>query len=59
MDGLITAFLFLLGIWILIKTIVYGIYEIRKCENSFGGCLVIIFSVATFALFSVFLFIER
>lgn len=56
---LITAFLFLLGICITIKTIVYGIYEIRNCKNIFGGWFVIIFSIVTFALFSISLVIEK
>ena len=49
----LTILFYLIAIWIAIKTIVYGIYEIRKCENLLGGTMVIIFSLITLVGFVV------
>lgn len=48
----------LLAVWALIKSIFYGIYEIRTCENKFGGGLVILFAIGGFVLFSIFIFLQ-
>lgn len=35
-------FLILIGLYILLKTVSYGIYEIKNNNNKFGGILVIV-----------------
>lgn len=51
-------FIILLAVWALIKSIFYGVYEIRTCENKFGGGLVILFAISSFGLFSTFIFLQ-
>ena len=57
MNILLIIFMFAIAIWILIKTIVYGIYEFQKCKNTFGGSLVIALSIISFVGFSVLIFL--
>lgn len=42
-----TIFLLLLSIWVLIKTISYGIYEIKNNNNKPGGIVVIILAIVS------------
>lgn len=37
-----TIFVFLIGLYVLIKTVSYGIYEIKNNNNKFSGILVIV-----------------
>lgn len=50
---LITAILL-----ISIRTIGYGIYEIKDCKNIFGGVFVIIFAIAS-AVFAISMILLR
>ena len=50
---LITAILL-----ISIRTIGYGIYEIKDCKNKFGGVFVIIFAIAS-AAFAISMILLR
>ena len=34
-------FLIIMALWITIRTISYGIFEIRECKNTLGGIVVI------------------
>lgn len=50
---LITAILI-----ISIRTIGYGIHEIKECQNKFGGVFVIIFAIAS-AVFAISMILLR
>lgn len=41
------VFIFLLSIWVLFKTISYGIFEIKENKNTLGGIVVIILAIIT------------
>ena len=47
-----------LSIFICIKTISYGIYEIKSNENKFGGIFVIIFAVISSILPNLVVYIR-
>lgn len=40
-------FLIIIALWISIRTISYGIFEIKECKNKLGGIIVIGLSVAS------------
>ena len=48
----------LISLYVLIKTIYYGIYEIKQNNNKTGGISVIAFSLATFIFTNLVLFIK-
>ncbi len=41
-----TIFIFLIGLYVFIKTVSYGIYEIKNNNNKFDGILVIVIRCA-------------
>lgn len=43
----------LISLYVLIKTIYYGIYEIKQNNNKTGGIVVISFSVIVFIFFNI------
>lgn len=43
----------LISLYVLIKTIYYGLYEIKKNDNKTGGIVVISFSVIVFIFFNI------
>lgn len=43
-------FIILLSIWVCIKTISYGLFEIKENNNKFGGITVIVFSIIALIL---------
>lgn len=43
----------LISLYVLIKTIYYGIYEIKENDNKTGGITVISFSVIVFIFFNI------
>lgn len=43
----------LISLYVLIKTIYYGIYEIKENDNKTGGIVVISFSVIVFIFFNI------
>ena len=42
-----------ISLYVLIKTIYYGIYEIKENDNKTGGIVVISFSVIVFIFFNI------
>ena len=55
-DSLQFILFIIVDIFIFIKVLAYGLYEIKQEHNKFGGITVIIFSllVATLSIFSLF-----
>ena len=55
-DSLQFVLFIIVNIFIFIKVLAYGLYEIRQENNKFGGITVIIFSllVAVLSIFSLF-----
>ena len=55
-DSLQFVLFVIVNIFIFIKVLAYGLYEIRQENNKFGGITVIIFSllVAVLSIFSLF-----
>lgn len=55
-DSLQFVLFVIVNIFIFIKVLAYGLYEIRQENNKFGGITVIIFSllVAVLSVFSLF-----
>ena len=55
-DSLQFVLFIIVNIFIFIKVLAYGLYEIRQENNKFGGITVIIFSllVAVLTVFSLF-----
>lgn len=43
----------LISLYVLIKTIYYGLYEIKENDNKTGGIVVISFSVIVFIFFNI------
>lgn len=43
----------LISLYVLIKTIYYGIYEIKQNNNKTGGIVVISFSIVVFIFFNL------
>ena len=43
----------LISLYVLIKTIYYGLYEIKENNNKTGGIVVISFSVIVFIFFNI------
>lgn len=41
------VFLIIIALFICIRTISYGVFEIKNCQNKFGGVFVIILSIAS------------
>lgn len=57
MNWLIVAFFYLIATFFSIKTIMYGVFEIKQ-KNTFGGAFVIVFSIATYVLFAVMMTLQ-
>ena len=54
MQNFIYDLLFILiSLYVLIKTIYYGLYEIKENDNKTGGIVVISFSVIVFIFFNI------
>lgn len=55
-DSLQFVLFVIVNIFIFIKVLAYGLYEIRQENNKFGGITVIVFSllVAVLSVFSLF-----
>ena len=55
-DSLQFVLFVIVNIFIFIKVLAYGLYEIRQENNKFGGITVIVFSllVAVLSIFSLF-----
>lgn len=43
----------LISLYVLIKTIYYGLYEIKENDNKTGGIVVISFSIIVFIFFNI------
>lgn len=43
-------FIFLISVFVFLKTIFYGIYEIKSNNNKFGGSIIIIISIVVLFL---------
>lgn len=57
MDLFIFISLYIIATIIGIKTISYGIYEIKE-KNKFGGSLVILVTIAAYVLFAVLMYLQ-
>ena len=49
---------FILSIWIFIRTLSYGIYEIKKNKNTIGGIITIVLSVFSLIFPSLIVYIN-
>lgn len=48
----------IISIWIFIKTVSYGIYEIKKNSNTIGGFFTIVLAVFALILPNLFIFLN-
>lgn len=48
----------IITLWICIRTISYGIFEIKECQNKFGGIFVISLSISV-TIFSIAMLLLR
>ncbi len=51
-------FLIIMALWITIRTISYGIFEIRECKNTLGGIVIIGLSIAS-TVFAIIMILLR
>lgn len=49
---------FVISIYILLRTIGYGIYEINEKENKSGGITVIVFSILVIIYSNIMMFLQ-
>lgn len=56
-DMLVLSIIFIIATVIIIKTICYGIFEIKE-KNKFGGSLVITISVISYLLFIIMIYLH-
>lgn len=56
-DMLVFIIIFIIATVIMIKTIGYGIFEIKE-KNKFGGSLVVFISVISYLLFIIMMYLE-
>lgn len=58
LDFLINIVVFILSFWIFVKTLSYGVFEIKQNSNTIGGILTIVFAVITLILPNVVIYIN-
>lgn len=57
-DFLINIVVFILSLWIFVKTVSYGVFEIKQNSNTIGGILTIVFAVITLIFPNLIIYIN-
>lgn len=55
---LMAIVIFILSVWIFVRTLSYGIYEIKQNSNTIGGIITIVFAVSSLIFPNIIIYIN-